>query len=204
MMKTKIQIKRTLVFALFTVLFSFKGYTQETGPSKEVTVQSINKYMNEAVGMKLYFCYLKDENGAVLKDENGNELFNDVEYDLIESNRFTLEEIEKRYYRRRNDGTSTDRNTYSNMNWDNIKNIDTTVIISNEKKNSELAIIRISFSSKIKWDHTCFSGSMNVSCDQTEYYDGFGIQIPKNRVGACYKALMHLKELCTVDDPFED
>ncbi len=180
------------------------SYSQETGPSKEVTVQSINKYMNEAVGMKLYFYYLKDENGAVLKDENGNELFNDFEYSFIESVKFTLEEIERKFYYSEDLGTYNDRNTYSNMNWDNIKNIDTTVIISNEKKNSELAIISISFSSKIKWDHTCFSGSMNVSCDQTEYYDGFGIYIPKNRVGACYKALMHLKELCTVEDPFED
>jgi hypothetical protein len=193
--------KITLLSLFFVSAFS---YAQESGPSKEVTVQSINKYMNETVGMKWYLHYLKDENGAVLKDENGNELFNDFEYSLIESVKFTLEEIEEKFYYSEDLGTYNDRNTYSNMNWDNIKNIDTTVIIANEKKNSELALIRISFSSKIKWDHTCFSGSMNVHCDQTEYYDNLTLCIPKNRVAACYKALMHLKELCAVEDPFED
>lgn len=180
------------------------SYAQQTGPSKEVTVQAINKYMNEAVGMKLYYYYLKDENGAVLKDENGKELFNDVEFQILESNSFTLELIERRYNFSEKNGTYSDRNTYTNMNWGNIKNIDTTVIISNEKKNSELAIIRVSFSSKIKWNHTCFSGSKNVSCDQTEYYDNLSLFIPKNRVAACYKALNRLKELSKVDDPFED
>ncbi len=37
-MKTKIQIKRTLVFALFTLLVSFKGYTQDSQPTKEETI----------------------------------------------------------------------------------------------------------------------------------------------------------------------
>ncbi len=193
--------KITLLSLFFVSAFS---YAQVTGPSKEVTVQAINKYMNEAVGMKLYYYYLKDKNGDVLKDEDGKYLYNDVEYDIIESASFTLEEIEKRYYCSTKNGTYSDRNTYSNINWDNIKNIDTTVIIANEKKNSELAIIKVSFSSKIKWDHTCFSGSKNVSCDQTEYYDKLSLYIPKNRVAACYKALMHLKELCAVEDPFED
>jgi hypothetical protein len=193
--------KITLLSLLFVSAFS---YAQETGPSKEVTVQAINKYMNETVGMKWYLNYLKDENGAVLKDENGNYLFNDFEYSLIESVKFTLEEIVIKHYRSEVEGTSTRLTNYSNMNWDNIKNIDTTVIVTNEKKNSEIASIKISFYSKYKTVYSCIPGTLNVFCDQTEYYDNLYIYIPKNRVAACYKALIHLKELCTEEDPFED
>lgn len=192
--------KITLLSLLFVSAFS---YAQETGPSKEVTVQSINKYMNETVGMKLYFYFLINENGNVL-DENGEMLYSDVYYERIESVNFTSDKIEKKCFYSEDYGTHTDSKTYSNLNWGNITNIDTTVAIENEKKNSDISEIKISFSSKIKWILKCYAGTVNVSCDKTEYSDNLYIYIPKNRVAACYKALMHLKELCTVEDPFED
>jgi hypothetical protein len=189
--------KITLLSLLFVSAFS---YAQETGPSKEVTVQSINKYMNEAVGMEYYIAYSVDENGNRIKDENGNYLYDKDYFAIIDYTLFSLEKVSRKTANKEKEGTYTEFNDFSNIKWENITSVDTT----GDKSSETLTKVRINFSSKIKWHWTCYAGTYNVSCDQTEYYDGFGIYIPKNRVAACYKALMHLKELCTVEDPFED
>jgi hypothetical protein len=187
--------KNSLIFILFLGSLNF-SIAQESSPTKEVTVQSINKYMNEAVGMKSY---------SLRKDDSGNYSIRNSEY-TIEVNTFSLDKISRRnavksynsdgtYY-----GTYSENNYYSQLNWDNFSiQIDSSESLFYE---SSLARITIYPTSKIKWMHDCISGTANYSCNQTEYYDQFMILIPKNRVTSCHKALLHLKELMKEEDPF--
>jgi hypothetical protein len=74
--------KNALIFILFLGSLNF-SFAQESSPTKEVTVQSINKYMNEAVGMKQY---------SLRKDDSGNYTIRINEY-TIEENGFDLEKL---------------------------------------------------------------------------------------------------------------
>jgi hypothetical protein len=187
--------KNTLIFILFLGNLNF-SIAQESSPTKEVTVQSINKYMNEAVGMKTY---------DYREDNNGNYTIRNGE-NTIEVNTFSLDKIDRStamedYDREGNyRGTYTSQWHYSQLNWDNF----TIAIDSSESlwRESNLAVIKIYPKSKVKCDHYCVPGTYIVDCTQTEYREVLEICIPKNRVTSCHKAFLHLKELMKEDDPF--
>ncbi len=61
-MKTKIQFKGIFVFALFTLLFSFKGHTQDSLPTKEETItwlkDKLTKHFENILETRSsYYCY---------------------------------------------------------------------------------------------------------------------------------------------------
>jgi hypothetical protein len=168
---------------------------QESSPTKEVTVQSINKYMNEAVGMKYYTV---DDSGETRKR---------IDEYLIETNNFSLDEILKKTlvmnYERETgkyQGTSYSAITFSQLNWENI----TIKIDSSESlfRESSLALITIYPTTKVKFHFISSPGTFNTHGDQTSYWSDFSFYIPKNRVTSCHKALLHLKELMKEEDPF--
>jgi hypothetical protein len=187
--------KIALIFILFLGSLNF-SIAQESSPTKEVTEQSINKYMNEAVGMKLY---------GLRRDDNGNLSIRNSEH-TIQENSFKLDQISRKCAVKERDqdgnyeGTFTDCVYFSQLNWDNF----TVEIDSIETlyQDSNLAVIWIYPISKPRWDHECIAGTYNVRCTQTDYWDKFFIYIPKNRVTSCHKAFLHLKELMKEDDPF--
>lgn len=179
--------KITLLSLLFVSAFS---YSQETGPSKEVTVQSINKYMNEAVGMKTYnLCFDDDGNYSNRCSEN-----------TITVNSFGLDKISRIATVTAPDGNYSSTTEYTLMNWGNISKIsvDSSENLSMDK---EMVWISIDFSSKVLYNSFYTAGATG---DYSDYYNGLVIFIPRNRVEACLKALNHLKELSKVDDPFDD
>jgi hypothetical protein len=190
-------MKNALIFTLFSAFICISVNAQEPSPTKEVTVQSINKYMNEAVGMKQY---------SLRKDDSGNYTIRVNEY-TIEENGFDLDKISLKEFVENHSyttgeylGTRYEYRTYSQLNWDNF----TIAIDSSESLFYEPNLARITIypTSKCRWDHECIAGTYNVGCTQTEYYNNFTIYIPKNRVASCHKALQHLKELMKEDDPF--
>jgi hypothetical protein len=187
--------KNALIIILFLGSLNF-SIAQESSPTKEVTVQSINKYMNEAVGMKIY---------GLRRDDNGNFTLRNG-YIRIESHTLSLDKIDIRYSHSSFDndgnyeGSYTSHQQYSQLNWDNFTiKIDSSEIL---KRDSSVALITLYPTSMAKWENECFPGTYNVVCTQTEYYDSFSFYIPKNRVTSCHKALLHLKELMKEEDPF--
>ena len=182
--------KITLLSLLFVSAFS---YSQETGPSKEVTVQSINKYMNEAVGMKTYnLCFDDDGNYSNRCSEN-----------TITVNSFGLDKISRIATVTTPDGNYSSTTEYTLMNWGNLTQIsvDSSENLSMDK---EIVWISLDFASKILYNSFSTVGSGNRTGDYSDYYYGLVIFIPRNRVEACLKALNHLKEISKVDDPFDD
>jgi hypothetical protein len=184
-------MKNALLLTLFSTFICLSGNAQESSPTKEVTVQSINKYMNEAVGMKHY--------GKFSDDIRGSEYtIDEYSFDLDKIN---LNEFVEHYtITGESRGTNYENVTYSKLNWDNFTvEIDSTESLFIE---SNLSCITIYPSSKCRWDHECVPGTYTIDCTQTLYLDEFEIYIPKNRVTSCHKALLHLNELMKEEDPF--
>jgi hypothetical protein len=144
----------TLFFILLMGSLNF-SIAQESSPTKEVTVQSINKYMNEAVGMKKYSV------------DDSEEIRKRADEITIESNSFSLDQISLKLFINNYEygtgkylGTCYENSTRSNLNWDNC----TITIDSSETlfRESNLAEIIIYPKSKIKWEYEKIPGTYNI------------------------------------------
>ncbi len=174
------------------------SYAQETGPSKEVTQEYIQKYTEEAVRLKTYLeCY--DEYGNAYRCSD----------DIIGSNLWY--DDFSRIYRRTSvkipEGSYQNKVEFAKINWGNITNIYEDTSESIHRDISELGLIVLESSSKILYTTSCYQttgDNVEKDCDLSVYVDDVLIFIPRNRVEACLKALNHLKEISKVDDPFDD
>ena len=176
-------MKKMLINCFFIMLcISVQAQT------KEETEKFISKCMNEAIGLKAY---------GVLKDGKV------IEERLYEENTFQAKSIttflaNKDY----EEGTYKNRTYYTKLNWENVLSVE----ISQEyfHKNDEGVHLLVKFSTNIKFENSCVSGSQNRSCTQTFYGTSFWIFIPKNRAEACKKAFLHLVKIYKEEnkDPF--
>jgi hypothetical protein len=178
-------MKRILLILI--VSLSCVGLKAQT---KEETEKFIAKCANEAVGLKTY----------TADDKNR------LEESLYKRNDFELTKIftqtaNKDYAK----GTYTKVYTYTNLNWANVVSIELDTIPS-LYYDDDVAIIRIGLSTKIQMIESCQSGTYNIGCENTYYWNGFTLIISRNRAVACKKAFAHLVKLCKEENksPFDN
>jgi hypothetical protein len=176
-------MKKLLTLCLLTVAIS-----DASAQTKEETINFIAKYMREAEGLKTY----SPDDTTRLSES------------LYRQNAFSADkiymELEREDYEK---GTYIQTREITNLTWENVENIvlDTIPSLFHE---DDIATISLGFSTKIKETEFCQSGTYNISCDNSYYWNGFTIVIPRNRGSACKKALQHLVSLYKEEnkDPF--
>jgi hypothetical protein len=180
--------KNTLIFILFLGNLNL-SFAQESSPTKEVTVQSINKYMNEAVGMKIW-C------DSSIDTDHPEE----IGFELIKQNSFTLESINEKFLECDVKKCKTNDIAYSGIHWNTMLGfeIDSSGSYGCDKN---LARVIIAFSSNLIGTQSIEYPNQPIHTN-TSYQTNLWFYIPKNRVTSCHKALLHLKELMKEDDPF--
>jgi hypothetical protein len=181
--------KNTLFFILFLGSLNL-SIAQESSPTKEVTVQSINKYMNEAVGIKIW-C------DSSIDTDHPEE----IGFELIKQNSFTLESINFKFLNWRDYiGFFPNDITFNEIHWNTMLGfeIDSSGSYGCDKN---LARVIINFSSNLIGTRSIEYPNQPVQTN-TSYQTKLWFYIPKNRVASCHKALLHLKELMKEEDPF--